>query len=208
MDGITEKIRQDILCGHLEPGDRLLEISLSENYSCGRAAVRSALVTLVSEGLVERQANRGATVRRVSLNEAIHITEARAALECLMVRQAADNVTNDDRDDLNRIVVEMSEAVSSNDNAGYSLLNRELHRRIRQMSQNQIAAELVDNLRNRAAHQQYRLAAMPGRLEVSLEQHVAIVEAISRADADAADTAMRTHLDSVISVLRSWGDAV
>ena len=70
MDTVTDDLRSDILSGRFEPGDRLLEIQLAEQYSCGRAAIRSALVALTSEGLVEREANRGATVRRITVTEA------------------------------------------------------------------------------------------------------------------------------------------
>ncbi|MGH2477971.1 MAG: FCD domain-containing protein, partial [Candidatus Limnocylindrales bacterium] len=66
------------------------------------------------------------------------------------------------------------------------------------------ADDLVANLRNRAAHHQFRLALVPGRAAESLAQHGAIVEAVTSADGPAAEAAMRTHLTSVIDVLRHW----
>ena len=63
-DTITDDLRQDILSGVFPPGDRLVELQLTQRYDCGRATVRGALVELVTEGLVDREANRGATVRR------------------------------------------------------------------------------------------------------------------------------------------------
>jgi DNA-binding GntR family transcriptional regulator len=92
-DSVTEELRRDILGGVFMPGERLIELQLSERYECGRAAVREALVQLESEGLVERQANRGAIVRRVSISEAIEITEARSALESLITARAARRAT-------------------------------------------------------------------------------------------------------------------
>ncbi len=206
MDRVTDNMRRDILSGRFGPGDRLLEISLAEDYSCGRAAIRSALVVLASEGLVEREANRGATVRRISVTEAIQITEARAALECLVARQAAINASNEDRAELDAIVADMRIAVDDSDGVAYSSLNASLHRRLREMSGHAVASQLIENLRNRAAHHQYRLAAMPGRSAVSLEQHAAIVDAIKRGQPAAAEEAMAAHLRSVLDVLTSWGD--
>ena len=70
----------------------------------GRASVRSALVELATEGLVDRAANRGATVRRITIAEAIQITEARAALESLIARHAARHATAADCAELDGIV--------------------------------------------------------------------------------------------------------
>lgn len=204
---VTDDLRRDILNGRFEPGDRLLEVPLAEEYQRGRAAVRSALVELTSEGLVEREANRGATVRRISLGEAIQITEARAALESLIASQAARNATGPDRNELQTIIADMRAAVADARGRDYSDLNAIFHRRLREMSGHTVAAELVANLRNRAAHHQYRLALMPGRPSESVEQHAAIAAAVVAGDERAAADAMTDHLRSVIDVLSRWGDA-
>lgn len=206
-DSVTDELRADILGGVFMPGERLIELQLSERYDCGRAAVREALVQLESEGLVERQANRGAIVRRVSINEAIEITEARSALESLITARAARKATDADKVQLKEIIAEMRSAVANDDAARYSDLNLRLHQKLRTMSQHVVANEMVENLRNRAVQNQYRLALMPGRQAVSLEQHAAIVDAVVGADEEAAAAAMTAHLSSVIDVLGQWGDA-
>lgn len=206
-DSVVEELRGDILNGVFAPGERLIELQLSDKYRRGRAAVRAALVQLESEGLVERQANRGAVVRRVSIAEAIEITEARAALESLIAARAAVRATEEDRSALQQIVSEMRKAVARDDAAAYSELNRRLHKCLRDISRHRVADELVENLRNRAVQNQYRLAMMPGRQAVSLEQHAAIVDAIVAKDEEAAAAAMKEHLGSVIDVLTRWGDA-
>ncbi len=207
MTDTTARLRDDILSGRFGPGERLLEVSLADTYRCGRAAVRSALVALTGEGLVQREAHRGATVRRLSVDDAIQITEARAALESLIAARAAREATVDDRAELVGLVDQMEAVASDTKSAEYSRLNAVLHRRLREMSGHEVAAELVANLRDRAAHHQYRLAVMPGRAEESLRQHRAIVDAVIAGDDDAAAAAMHAHLQSVIDVLRSWGDA-
>jgi DNA-binding GntR family transcriptional regulator len=206
-DSVTEELRSDILGGVFMPGERLIELQLSERYDCGRAAVREALVQLESEGLVERQANRGAIVRRVSIAEAIEITEARSALESLIAARATRRATDDDKTELKEIVADMRDAVANDDAVRYSNLNLQLHHKLRTMSQHRVANEMVENLRNRAVQNQYRLSLMPGRQAVSLEQHAAIVDAVVAADEEAAAAAMTTHLSSVIDVLSQWGDA-
>ena len=201
----TEKLRSDIIAGGFVPGERLPEIALSERYSVGRAAIRSALVELRAEGLVDIAANRGAMVRRIGLDEAIEIAEARKVLETLIAAKAALNHDPSDGS-LSRIVDEMRAAVSGNDNSRYSELNRALHRRIWEIGRHRVGNDLVANLRDRSAHHQFRLAVMPGRAKESLEQHAAIVDAIAIGDAETAARAMSRHLDSVIEVLGQWSE--
>ena len=201
---VTDRLRDDILAGLFPPGERLIELQLTERYGVGRAAIRAALVELDSEGLVQREANRGATVRRISVTEAVEITQARAALEGLIARLAAERATEPEREDLRAVVEDMAEAVAEGDTLTYSKLNHRLHGTLRAIARHRVADDLVANLRNRAAHHQFRLALVPGRAAESLGQHRAIVDAVTAGDGAAAEAAMRDHLASVIDVLRHW----
>lgn len=203
-ESVADRLREDILRGVFPPGERLIEVDISERYGVGRAAVRSALVALEAEGLVKREANRGATVRRISVAEAIEITEARAVLEGLVARRAAERGTEADREELRSIVEKMTVAVGEEDKLRYSELNRTLHATLCRIARHQVADDLVANLRHRAAHHQFRLAVLPGRAKESLSQHSAIVDAVVSEDGFAAEAAMRAHLASVIDALRQW----
>lgn len=202
----TERLRSEILEGVFAPGERLTEIALADRYSVGRSAIRSALVELRAEGLVDMEANRGAVVRRITLEEAIEIAEVRKVLEGLIAARAALSEVADAKRSLRETLEEMRVAVAEGDNSRYSELNRRLHSRIWEIGGHTVAHDLVSNLRDRSAHHQFRLAVMPGRSEESLEQHTAIVDAILAGDPDAAAAAMHHHLDSVIEVLSQWSD--
>lgn len=201
---VADRLRDDILRGVFPPGERLIELQLTERYGAGRAAIRAALVELDAEGLVRRETNRGATVRRISVAEAVEITEARSALEGLIARRAAERATTSERDELRDLIDEMRAVVERDDRLAYSKLNRTLHATLCRIARHQVADDLVANLRNRAAHHQFRLTVMPGRAAESLAQHAAIVAAVVSGDGEAAERAMRTHLASVIDVLRHW----
>lgn len=202
----TEMLRSDILEGVFTPGERLTEIALADRYSVGRSAIRSALVELRAEGLVEMEANRGALVRRITLKEAIEIAEARKVLEALIAGRAALSDDADAKQSLRETLEEMRDAVATGDSSRYSKLNRSLHSRIWGVGGHTVAQDLVSNLRDRSAHHQFRLAVMPGRSEESLKQHTAIVDAILAGEPDTAAAAMEQHLDSVIEVLSQWSD--
>lgn len=201
---VTDSLRSDILSGVFSPGERLIEVELSARFSCGRAAVRSALAQLESEGLVDRKANRGAVVHRIPVSEAIEITEARMVLESLIAGRAARNATSRDAEKLERIIEEMRAAVESDSAARYSELNRTLHQALRTMSRHTVARDLVENLRNRGVQNQFRFALMPGRQKISLEQHAAIVKAVVAGDEEGASRAMADHLNSVVQLLTRW----
>lgn len=201
---ITDVLRTDVLRGGLLPGTRLVELQLAERYGVSRAAVRTAIGELVKEGLVDREANRGATVRRIAIDEAIQISEVRGLLEGLIAARAAVVAGDDERAELTGILERMHAAVQADRRAEYSELNRVLHRRLRDISGHEVAADLVENLRNRASAHDFRLAMVPGRAAESLGQHAAIVHAVVAGDAAGAEAAMRTHLASVADVLRHW----
>ena len=84
---LVDALRDAIVDGEFAPNQRLVEADLSERFGASRGNVRSALLELTAEGLVERVQNRGARVRAVSLTEAIEITEVRMVLEGLCAAQ-------------------------------------------------------------------------------------------------------------------------
>jgi DNA-binding GntR family transcriptional regulator len=199
------ELRQAILSGDYAPGRRLVEEDLAALLGVTRASVRAALLDLTAEGLVERVPNRGARVRVVTTEEAVAITECRMALEALCAAKAAQRVTDAEAADLRRLGDGMTSAVAAGDGCEYSQLNHELHRRVREISGQDVAIGLLERLNAQLVRHQFQIALRPGRPERSLGEHLAIVDAVAgRRPAD-AEAATRRHLQSVIEALRSGG---
>jgi DNA-binding GntR family transcriptional regulator len=198
---VTGALRDAIAGGDFAPNQRLVEADLSEQFGASRAAVRAALVELTGEGLVERVQNRGARVRAVSVEEAVEITEVRMVVEGLVAAKAATRLSDDDRTRLRQIGASMQDAVASGDLLGYSALNSELHAFVRESAGQRTARSVLERLRGQNVRHQFRLAMQPGRPAVSLPQHLDIIEALCAGDPDAAERAMRVHLQSVIEAL-------
>ena len=201
-DSVVEAIRAAIVSGDYVPDQRLVEADLSERFSVSRGAVRSALLQLDNEGLVERVPHRGARVRAVSLAEAIEITEVRMAVEGLCAAKAAQRVAEAEIDELWQIREQMIAAVGTGAVMAYSGLNNRLHRRIVEMSGQSTAESVIERLRGQSVRHQFRLALRPGRPLVSLPEHLAIIDAICSRDPVAAERTARSHLGSVIEALR------
>ena len=194
-------LRDALSRGDLAPGQRLIEGDLAEAYGVTRAAVRAALIDLSSEGLVERIPNRGARVRVVSVVEAVAITECRMVLEGLCAARAARLATDDEIDSLREIGAQMRTAVADGEPVKYSEFNRELHRRVREIAAQPVATALLDRLNAQLVRHQFRLSLRPGRPQVSLGEHLAIIDGIVQRDPVAAEAAARSHLASVITAL-------
>ncbi|MEU9575865.1 GntR family transcriptional regulator [Streptomyces chilikensis] len=198
-----KRLRQAILQGEMAPAQRLVENELAENYGVTRASMRAALLDLTSEGLVERIRNRGSRVRVVTVEEAVEITECRMALEGLCAAKAATEATDAQLDELTDLGKAMSKAVTDGDPVTYSELNHDLHTLIRNASGQQTAVGLLERLNAQLVRHRFQLALRPGRPQQSLSEHLAVIEAIRARDPQAAETAVRAHLSSVIDALRA-----
>ncbi|MBF6193668.1 GntR family transcriptional regulator [Nocardia beijingensis] len=202
MDQLRRAIRQ----GEVAPGQRLVEAELVEQFGVTRGSVRAAIDELVAEGLVERIHNRGARVRKVSRGAAIEILECRKVLEGLIAAKAAQHATAADRDRLREYGEQLTAAVRDGEPMKYSSLNHELHAALRDIAGQATAADLIDRLNAQIVRHQFQLSLRPGRPQVSLREHLAVVEAVVRGDSAGAEQAMRNHLDSVIAALDEWAE--
>jgi len=201
------RLREAIVAGRLQPNERLVEADLSETLGLGRAAVRTALVRLEQEGLVERERHRGARVRLVQEREAVEILEARAVLEGLAARHAALKATAADVRELRRILATMRRLLDCGDLLGASDQNPFLHGRLLEIAAHPTASRLISALNAQTVRFQYRTILLPGRPERSFGEHRAIIEAVAAKDPDGAEAAMRHHLAHVTEALSSLGEA-
>ncbi|MEU0335643.1 GntR family transcriptional regulator [Streptomyces sp. NPDC006193] len=198
-----ERLRKAILQGEMAPAQRLVESELAETYGVTRASMRAALLDLTAEGLVERIRNRGSRVRVVTVEEAVEITECRMVLEGLCAGKAATEATDAQLDELTALGKAMSRAVSDGDPVTYSELNHDLHALIRDASGQHTAVGLLERLNAQLVRHRFQLALRPGRPQQSLSEHLAVIDAIRARDSQAAETAVRAHLSSVIDALRA-----
>jgi DNA-binding GntR family transcriptional regulator len=200
---VLDTLRAAILDGEFAAGQRLVEVDLCERFGCSRFAVRAAIPVLASEGLVELQRHRGARVRVIPLAEAIEITEVRRLLEGLTAARAAQRVTPAQAAELERIILQMRDAVSAAELLRYSEANARLHGLIRAIAGHETANGILERLRAQLVRHQFALSLVPGRPALSLIQHERIAAAIIARDPAAAEAAMRDHISSVIDALGS-----
>lgn len=199
---LTRVLRDAIVSGEYAPNQRLIEADLSATYGASRAAVRTALLELGAEGLVDRLPNRGSRVRAIPLDEAIEILEVRMNLEGLCAAKAATHIDDAEIAEFRQLRADLLAAAAS-DLFEYSRLNQLLDRRIREIARHPTAVTILERLRAQGVRHQFRLAFYPGRAAVSAPEHAAIIDAITDRDAERAEAETRAHLASVIAALRT-----
>jgi len=199
---VTDLIRDAIVRGEYSPNQRLIEADLSSTFAASRATVRTALLELASEGLVERLPNRGSRVRAISLDEAIEIIEVRMGVESLCAAKAAAKISDADAAALEQLRDEMTVAVNDGDLVEYSRLHQHLDLRIRELSEHATASDVLARLHAQSVRHQFKLSSRPARAKVSVLQHAAIIDAIVARDSERAERAVRDHMRSVIDALR------
>lgn len=194
-------LHRAIVSSDLSPGERLVEEELAERLGYSRGAVRAAIVRLAHDGLVVRERNRGAHVRRIGFDEAIEILEARGALETLAAGYAALRRTEEEAQELTALIAEMRRLHDAGELLEMSARNGILHRRILEISRHRVAIDVCNRLHSQGVRFQFRTVLAPGRSNRSIAEHTAIVAAITRGDREAAEQAMATHLSAVTATL-------
>lgn len=198
-DQAYERIREDILRGVLRPGAEMTEGVLSARYGLGRAPIRSGLLRLRQEGLVTALARRGFLVAPITLRGVQENFVVRAALEPLATRLAVGRV------DVEALRACMRAYPLTDDpkvTLDFVRANRQFHVLIAQASGNQklaqILSKLIDEV-DRILHLAQFGAKMTteerSQRLASIDDHDAIINAIQRGDADAAEAAARFHLE-------------
>jgi len=101
-------VRQDIVCGHLAPGERLRVEHLKDHYGVGAGTLREALALLVADALVTVEGQRGYRVSEISLDDLRDLTDTRVMLETQSLRQSIRLGDRRWEDDLHRAFDELT----------------------------------------------------------------------------------------------------
>jgi DNA-binding GntR family transcriptional regulator len=190
---VQSLISEQIISGKLQPGTRLDERQLAEEFKVSRTPVREALRQLAARGLTQILPMRGAIVMQISIKELSELLHADCELEALCARLAAESMTTMEKSELEYIHQRTKALVGENDIEGYLEANREFHRVIIEGSHNQVLTQMVSDIRERLnPYRQYQ-PTNQDRLNTSHASHDAIVHAVLAGNGEAAYLAMRGH---------------
>ena len=195
-DWVTASLREAILNGYFEPGEKLDQDLIAEELGVSRTPVREALKRLESEGFVEVRPHYGAFIAEVSPQDIREVYEIRSLLESEIVRQVTPLIPESVLDELDRSLSETQVQFDAGDSAKHFESDVYFHETVASFVENKLLKEVLDSLTNRIIIVRRFAQSKPGpHLVESFEEHRAILQAMRQRDADRASELMRLHLE-------------
>ena len=194
---VAELLRQRIFAGKasdMEPGAWIDELKLAQEYGISRTPLREAIKVLAAEGLVTMKMRRGAYVTEVNAKDLRDVFHLMAVLEADAASTVAITATAAQLQALEALHLQLEKA--ARDRVKFFQLNEAFHVKLLQIADNKWRDQMVADLRKEMKLNRAQSLLKAGRIEESLAEHAAIMAALKKRDAAAAQAAMRAHIES------------
>ncbi|HWJ02374.1 MAG TPA: GntR family transcriptional regulator [Verrucomicrobiae bacterium] len=198
---VFESLREAIISGVLKPGERMMEIQLADEMGVSRTPVREAIRKLELEGFVVMIPRKGAYVAGISLKDIADVFEIRAALEGLAAGLAAERITEEELELMERLLVRKGEIIETNDLESLVEVDTDFHATLYQASRNERLVQILSNLREQIQRFRTTSLAVPGRMKEALEEHRKIIEALSERNVALAQALATEHIENAENVM-------
>jgi DNA-binding GntR family transcriptional regulator len=198
----TEQIREMIYAGELAPGAKVLIETLATRLDISRTPVRDALWQLAAEGLVTVTSRVGAFVRQIGPRETEDIYRIKIAVEPLMAAWAAERASEPDRRQYRADVARLAGAAAAGDVTTYAHVLEQRRKQLVALAGSPPMADVLNVIDGRVRLLRHRNLSQPGRMRLSVTQHLEIADAIVAGDAERAAEAMRLHMENAARAIR------
>jgi DNA-binding GntR family transcriptional regulator len=197
-------VKMDVYAG---PDPVMLdERELSDRLGVSRTPIREAVAMLEQDGFLRTVPRRGILVVRKTKQEIIEMIQAWAALESMAVRLIA-SAAEPDALSLRQIFQEFSEGHAPQDYLNeYSSANISFHQAIIRMSGSRVLSDMTDNLLLHVRGIRQLTIGKDHRVDQSMKDHEAIINAIEARDADLAERLSREHTLGLAAYVAAHGD--
>lgn len=191
---IRHQVRAMIEVGTLKPGERINEQALAAQLGVGRTSAREALRSLERTGLVRIVPNRGAEVRKVTLEEALDLYDLRSGIASVAGRLAAARLGPEEERDLQTLMARMGQALQARDTVAYSELNARFHRVLMAATKNARLIEANDGIENELMLYLRDGVYTIAQMHASHEEHRRMMEAVCNGRLREAAEAFEAHI--------------
>ena len=203
---VSETLRQAIKDGVLKPGERLMEIQLADELGVSRTPIREAIRKLELEGFVVMVPRRGTYVADISLKDIAQVFEIRSALEELAAGLAAERITPDELEYLERILVEINEYIDNDEFDKIVDADVRFHDVLYHASRNQRLVDILNNLREQMYRYRIEYLKKKECYPQLLNEHQTIIDAIAGHDKELATKFTSQHIknqaETVVGTIR------
>jgi DNA-binding GntR family transcriptional regulator len=188
---VAELLRERIFRQELKPGSWIDELKLAEEYGISRTPLREALKVLATEGLVTMKLRRGAYVTEVSERDLAEVYHLLALLESDAASVAAERASPQQMHELQDLHHRL--VAASSDREEFFRINEAFHRKLLAVADNRWREQMVADLRKVMKLNRHHSLLKAGRIEESLAEHAAIMQALEQRDPSGAGARMREH---------------
>ena len=195
---IERELREAIVRLDLLPGSRLSEQEIATRFGASRQPVREALIALAKSGLLEARPNRGTVVVKISVQQMLEARFVREAVEVAVVRRAAAHFDPLTRERIETNLRLQEQHVEGEDHNAFRLLDAKFHHSLARGAACALAWETVADMKAHIDRVCNLTLETANNRPLLLEQHKQIVAAIDSHDADAAEAAMRAHMQTIL----------
>lgn len=193
---IFDRVRDEIINGDYNPGDKLIENRLAKELGVSRTPVREALKQLELDGLVESIPNRGVIVKGISDQDIYDIYTVRISIETIAARWAVERMTEKDLEELEEIY-DLMEFFTSKKNAKRIFeLNTEFHEKIYSSTKSRFLENILRDFQLFIKSTRLESLKTEGRLDKALNEHKEILNALKDRDADLACEYIKEHIQT------------
>ena len=198
---VAERLRILIDSGELPPGARLNEVELCGQLGVSRTPLREAIRALATEGLIELQPNRGATVSIVTVEDLTEILPIMAVLEGLGGRLAAFEMSDEKIAEVRHVHDRMLEHYARRELAEYFETNRLIHELISEGSGNQSLVDQINSLSAKVRRARFSTEMTPESWAKAVSEHEAMIYALEARDATALEKIIMNHVETKQSTI-------
>ncbi len=191
-DYVYQWLREQMRSGGFSPGDRLREVELAVRLGVSRTPIREAIRRLASDGLVEGAPSRGVMFIRLDKQQVREIYSLRTVLEGAAARLAAQHASEGEIALMRELIGSIEDVGNSPEAHGRN--NRILHQAICEAAHNRYLMQALTQLSDSLGLLPGTTFQIPGRPVEARKEHLAIVAAIERRDADEAERLARQHI--------------
>ncbi|MFO7983298.1 MAG: GntR family transcriptional regulator [Desulfuromonadales bacterium] len=188
---ILETMREAIIKGTLKPGEKVAEPELAERFGISRTPIREAFRQLESEGYLTVIPRKGAVVTGLSERDVEEFYAIKSILEGYAARMAAEKLTEKELQRLETINERLEKLAEEGDVKTFFRVHSEFHELFIRAAGNEKLAELIDQVGRRFNRLRMASLSLPGRMDISVQEHKKIIDAFRDRNGEAADNLVK-----------------
>lgn len=197
---VYRALRERIIRAELKPGWHVSEAEIAKAFAISRQPVREAFIKLANDGLVEIRPQRGTLVSKINLDSVMDARFVREAVEADIVKLVAIRHDAAAIAKLRRLIDAQRRTIGGPPE-DFMVLDSDFHMALATIAGKAQVYQVVDNVKAQMDRVRFLTLMNRSVIEISIEQHVAVLDAIEAGAIEAADNAMRLHLRQILTDL-------